>query len=249
MWTHYLNKKWSQQRWIGRDCVVVSCGGYHQHGERPPIGHVWLFSIRPNSNIYQSSAQYGQIPITFGVRLLGYCLWLNYIPSHYNDVMMSMMVSEITHVLIAYSTVCSGADQRKHQSSASLAFKRGIHRRPVNSCTKGQQRGKCFHLMTSTCVEFSLSFLIFWLIWYYNMRLCFRTGIYCIRFTVNLSRFPCNDTSAWWESLSRLSVSNHSVEPNQSSNDRHPIVTSLWRQYMGIFVGWLIGPMEISIKL
>ena len=32
-----------------------------------------------------------------------------------------------------YSTVYSGTDQRKHQSSASLAFVQGIHRRPVNS--------------------------------------------------------------------------------------------------------------------
>ena len=31
------------------------------------------------------------------------------------------------------STVCSGADQRKHQSFASLAFFRGIHRWPANS--------------------------------------------------------------------------------------------------------------------
>ena len=35
-------------------------------------------------------------------------------------------------IAIVYSTVYSGADQRKHQSSASLAFVRGIHRRPVN---------------------------------------------------------------------------------------------------------------------
>ena len=34
---------------------------------------------------------------------------------------------------IVYSTVYSGVDQRKHQSSASLAFVPGIHRRPVNS--------------------------------------------------------------------------------------------------------------------
>ena len=39
---------------------------------------------------------------------------------------------------IVYSTVYSGADQRKHLiSSASLAFARGIHRRPVNSPHKG----------------------------------------------------------------------------------------------------------------
>ena len=41
---------------------------------------------------------------------------------HYIDVIMSMMVSQITSVFIVHSTVCSGADQRKHQSSVSLAF-------------------------------------------------------------------------------------------------------------------------------
>ena len=40
-------------------------------------------------------------------------------------------------VMIVYSIVYSGADQRKHQSSASLAFVRGIHRWPVNSPLKG----------------------------------------------------------------------------------------------------------------
>ena len=50
-----------------------------------------------------------------------------------------------------YSTVYSGADQRKHQSSASLAFVRRIHRWPVNSPHKGQWRGECFHLITSSC--------------------------------------------------------------------------------------------------
>ena len=53
--------------------------------------------------------------------------------THYNDVIMSAMASQITGVSIAYSAVCSGADQRKHQSSTSLAFVRGIHRWPVNS--------------------------------------------------------------------------------------------------------------------
>ena len=50
---------------------------------------------------------------------------------------MIAMASQITSVSIVYSTVCSGADQRKHQSSASLAYVRGIHRWPVNSPHKG----------------------------------------------------------------------------------------------------------------
>ena len=48
-------------------------------------------------------------------------------------VIMSAMASQITSLAILYSTVYSGADQRNHQSSASLAFVRGIHRLPVNS--------------------------------------------------------------------------------------------------------------------
>ena len=49
---------------------------------------------------------------------------------HYNDVIMGAMMSQITSLTIVYSTVYSGANQRKHQSSASLAFLRGIHRSP-----------------------------------------------------------------------------------------------------------------------
>ena len=60
---------------------------------------------------------------------------------------------QITGVLIVYSTVCSGADQRKHQSPASLAIVRGIHRSPVNSLDKGQQHRKYFHLITSACCQ------------------------------------------------------------------------------------------------
>ena len=50
---------------------------------------------------------------------------------------MSAMASQITGISTVYSTVCSGADKRKFQSSASLAFVRGIHRWPVNSPYKG----------------------------------------------------------------------------------------------------------------
>ena len=52
---------------------------------------------------------------------------------HYNDVIMGTIASLITSLTIVYSIVYSDADQRKHQSSASLAFVRGIYRGPVNS--------------------------------------------------------------------------------------------------------------------
>ena len=60
---------------------------------------------------------------------------------HYNGVTMSAVSSQITGLTIVYSTVYSGADQRKHQSSASLAFVWGMHQWPVN---KGPVTRKIF---------------------------------------------------------------------------------------------------------
>ena len=57
---------------------------------------------------------------------------------------MSLVASQITSLTIVYSTVYSGADQRKHQTSASLAFVRGIHRGPVNSPHKWPVTRKMF---------------------------------------------------------------------------------------------------------
>ena len=57
---------------------------------------------------------------------------------------MDTMASLITSLTRVYSTVHPGADQRKHQSSSSLAFVRGIHRRPVNSPHKWPVTRKTF---------------------------------------------------------------------------------------------------------
>ena len=64
--------------------------------------------------------------------------------SHCNDVIMSATASQITSLTIVYSTVYSGTDHRKHQSSASLAFVRGIHRWPGNSPHKWPVTRKMF---------------------------------------------------------------------------------------------------------
>ena len=70
--------------------------------------------------------------------------------THCTDVIMITMASQITSLTVIYSTVYSDADQRKHQSSASLTFVWGINRDRWIPRTKGQLRGKCFHLMTSS---------------------------------------------------------------------------------------------------
>ena len=70
---------------------------------------------------------------------------------HYCDVIMGTIASQITSLTSVYSTVYSGADQRKHQRFArhwplcgEFTGDRWI------PGTKGQWRGKCFHLMTSS---------------------------------------------------------------------------------------------------
>ena len=86
------------------------------------------------THICVTRPQWGHIPAKLSLKLE----WVKHPGKHYSDVIMSAMTSQITGVTIDYPTVYSRADQRKHQSSASLAFVRGIHRWPVNPRTKGQ---------------------------------------------------------------------------------------------------------------
>ena len=79
---------------------------------------------------------------------------------HFSDVIMSAVAFEITGISIVYSNVCSDTDRRKHQSPASLAFVMRITGDRWIPRTKGQWRGKSFHLMTSLwlqCVKDSLN--------------------------------------------------------------------------------------------
>ena len=75
--------------------------------------------------------------------------------THCNDDIMGAITSQITSPTIVYSIFNSGANQRKQQSSASLAFVWRIHRRPVNSPHKWPvTRKKCPFgdvIMTSMC--------------------------------------------------------------------------------------------------
>ena len=57
---------------------------------------------------------------------------------------MDAMAPQITNLAIVYLNVYSGADQRKYQSSASLASVRGIHRWPVHSSLKWPVTRKMF---------------------------------------------------------------------------------------------------------
>ena len=79
---------------------------------------------------------------------------------HYSKVIMSTTASQIAGVWIVYSNVCSCADRRKCQCSASLAFVRGIYRWPVDTPHKGLVTQKCFHLMSSLSFNVSIQYHI-----------------------------------------------------------------------------------------
>ena len=141
-------------------------------------------------NLYEKGISHMNVFLLSGI-MLSEPLQIAF-PMHYNDVIMSAMSSQITSLTIVYSTVQSGLDQRKHQSSASLAFVRGIHRWPVNSLHKWPVTWKMFPfddvivrragLMRSqqdsdrwwsvsfTCAWLYMSFLLFCLICVYSSQ-------------------------------------------------------------------------------
>ena len=89
---------------------------------------------------------------------------------HYSDVIIGAMAFQIASLTIVYSTIYSGADQRKYQSSASLAFVRGIHRWSVNSPHKEPVTRKMFpsddvimEMPLSHCFQFRCAIILeFW---------------------------------------------------------------------------------------
>ena len=71
-------------------------------------------------------------------------LFLRYWQLHFNDVIMGSDGVSNHRRLDCLLNRLPGADQRNHQSSASLAFVRGIHRKPVDSPHKGWVTRKMF---------------------------------------------------------------------------------------------------------
>ena len=106
-------------------------------------------------NIFKEAYQYRIFVQTLRWSILlvniSSCIWYEQVDCtsisclfHYNDVIMSTMASQITNLMIVYTTVYSGTDQRKHQSFTSLAFVREIHLWPVNSPHKCPVTQKMF---------------------------------------------------------------------------------------------------------
>ena len=96
-------------------------------------------------NIFQGNAK-AMTSIVYSTTVMDgwQSMHFSYFSLHYDNAIMGAMASQITSLTIVYSTVYSGADQRKHQSSTSLAFVQGIHLWPVNSPHKGPVTRKMF---------------------------------------------------------------------------------------------------------
>ena len=125
-----LNKWLSKQLW-GWWFETPSCPLWRHSNTMPCLLHVFITTLRKWSMVYcDTRLQYENWD------------WTHHFSIKY--VIMGAIASQITSLTIVYSTVYSGADQRKHQSSASLAFVRGIHRGPVNSPHKWPVTRKMF---------------------------------------------------------------------------------------------------------
>ena len=164
--SNYANPKWNNCIYLTPNLIEINTHASTLHSmirkQRSKIGQgtQWYFNTQNcrcpnptrtfNPKVYQAHKLRTSIRDS-GHLQLSYWTWHSWHESsHYNDVIMTTIASQITSSTVVYSTVYSDADQRKHQSSASLAFVWGIHRDRWIPRTKGQLRGKCFHLMTSS---------------------------------------------------------------------------------------------------
>ena len=104
---------------------------------------------------------YKQLPDDWHKKLILCSVWLRY----YSDVVMGMMASQVTSLMIVYAPVYSAAGQIKHQSSASPAFVRVIHRWLVNSSRRASNAENVsiwwchhFNMFINNVILFSGSF-------------------------------------------------------------------------------------------
>ena len=116
-----------------------------------PDKNVDSFTSVTTMKIYQRTERFNLIAQSYSMVIkcvLFTCVyfipWLIHSLFHYDDVIMDAIASQITSLTIVYSTIYTDVDQRKHQSSASLAFVWGIHRGPVNSPHKWPVTRKMF---------------------------------------------------------------------------------------------------------
>ena len=136
-------------RWNVHESYPLSCSEFGEY----------LSVVREQSNFYKLFVDMMAI------------LWTTIISMFLNIIMITTAF-QITSVSIVYLTVCSGPGQRKHQSSASLAFVRGIHRGPVNSPHKRPVTRKVvpFDDVIMKLIDLSVACRYFGTTWQFNFQ-------------------------------------------------------------------------------
>ena len=149
---------------------------------------------------------------------------------------MTTMASQITSLTIVYSAVYAGADQRKHQSSPSLAFVRGIHRGPVNSPHKWPVKRKMFPfddvIMYTVRPKNYVRYPCFVAIWW---------DVTTDRFSLNLSRSLHWQLGQYFDSLQLVKQYRYmgckAYNIKSISENRH-----FWMKF------WLVAVIQMSPK-
>ena len=158
---------------------------------------------------------------------------------------MGAIACQITGLSIVCSAVCSGVDHRKHQSSTSLAFVRGIHRWPVKSLHKRQITRNMFPfddvIMSDGNIDMT-SWLHCWTANKNNSKLgdMWKTDL---RITFCLQLFvKCSMKQKHWWSTNKHSKFLHAykyttLDPNSLITPWHgngcSITGPLWREFTG----------------
>ena len=126
--------------------------------------------------------------------------------SHYSDVIMGAIASLITNLTTVYSTVYSDADQRKHQSHASLAFVWGIHRGPMNSPHKWPVTRKMFpfdDVIIYTIIAIFKSFKLYYVRHSAHQQKTYR---YLFQWTARVTRQHGQRNSGYYSPSCRLKL-------------------------------------------
>ena len=142
LWYLGLNKQLSKQS-RGWWFETLSCPLWRQCNGKGFSCGLWLVAVAVQAGPSPQNVRYSNSNGEHQSR--GY-QWVIYRRSliNYSDIIMDPMVSQITGVSVVCSIVCSGGDQRIHQSSASKVLVRTGDWWPVNSPHKGTATRKMF---------------------------------------------------------------------------------------------------------
>ena len=164
---------------------------------------------------------------------------------------MGTMVSQIASLTTVYSTVYSGADQRKHQSSMTLAFVRGIHRGLVNSPHKWPVTRKMFpfdDVIMMTLIHYAAllhkepcSNMEKFLMWnHHHASVLHNPWWPCSQVMEHPSHIDYPDVNLIWQ----WSIS-HWINPNDTTDQSLPTIGLISSPLLGCS-HWLRNQMRVS---